>query len=1194
MRTLILALSLACAHRASSEGGPRSAEKSTPDITDEVRLVPQVVPRSGATRLMVSPGGGRAMTYGDDGHVTVWQVRSGAVLGQAPLSLSGVQDALWVENEVLLVLDDTGELYRESLSGEEARLLERRACRLALSPLGRELLVSRDDGRVILLAPTSEETETQALGRWEGCPRVGWLDANTVLVGGDGEPLQRINLQGAPEDREIAAETSLDEITEVTAIASGQGYALVASAAQVWEVGPEGARALHPLLPEGATVTGLVARPRGAYALELEREDGPTVLYVPSEGAAPTPLRPGATTVAALPGEGLLVGLAEGGAVVLNPSELPVTLDAPEAPAASIAAGGHRLLQPGADGALLLWDLLGGRLERSWTLPGLAAVALSPDGRFAAAATDQGELYRWHLDRQARPQQVPGVARARSLALALDSTLAVGTTGGQAVIVQPDGVIKRTVPVAADGDVLVAITPEGTLGLAAATDGEVVLFDPGSDLELDSRRRVSMRPRAVALTERGEAAYIVGDRGRRKGGVWALRDGRLREIGPWGLRVPVLALALPPGGSDQDQRPDLKIALSDGRVCTLSQNTGINKLSCIAASSDLFVGLAYVKGLRPLLVRGASSGAVSLWSAQTDAWMGTLAGASMRGEEQWAVAGPGGRYDSAWNGDVDFAHLVQTPEAGLPESSAALWQVKADLYARDLLARILRGRPPAPPSFVAVASLPDVYPIGSVLASDPVVRVCVVKRDASKVSLRVALNDWEVPNARSTAVACPGPDGSAGDIWEAHLDPTELRDPLASNQISVTAMDDRAPPRAGRPLLLPVLREAPEAGSLLVIQDAQDETIGAPVGVRALVVGVSTYAEPSLNLAWPAQDARGVATALRVGARQEGMRAAVALLTSEQGSTATGATLLSALRAVAAEAEASEVLVVFLAGHGAMVGGSWRFFASDATTTAPQTADEARGVSLSTEEIADALRGSRASRVVLVLDTCASGAVAQDLAALTERSGLYVLAASRGPAHESDLVQHGLLTWSLLNVLTSPDLLPGGLWELDRVLPLASEGVAQVARDQGLTVTQQPVVARPRLQERVTIGAVDPALRETLKLQDPAPRLSVALLERSTLVDQGDWMAQVRGALEKKSPRLALVNTGGAWKLGGIYAGSPEERCATVSLYRGSSAYGMASFRGADEALVQEIADWAYGCVFDEECASPAAEAPCR
>lgn len=219
--------------------------------------------------------------------------------------------------------------------------------------------------------------------------------------------------------------------------------------------------------------------------------------------------------------------------------------------------------------------------------------------------------------------------------------------------------------------------------------------------------------------------------------------------------------------------------------------------------------------------------------------------------------------------------------------------------------------------------------------------------------------------------------------------------------------------------------------------------------MHVLAVGVGTLAQPDLKFVLPSlpnarADASEVAELFRQPSPDLFYRSEVSTLIDSQ---ATRASILSALRAIAAKAAPDDIVVLFLAGHGESVNEQYYFVAydlggGDATAVAnwvrpPVGSDrlaakkalfEASG--LSQQDLLSAIHATPAQRFALILDTCFSAYAAVDFDAIARRNlnetvtnrlghsiGRFVLSSAKRKALDAgdgDMEEQGLFTGFLL------------------------------------------------------------------------------------------------------------------------------------------------------------------------------------
>jgi hypothetical protein len=201
--------------------------------------------------------------------------------------------------------------------------------------------------------------------------------------------------------------------------------------------------------------------------------------------------------------------------------------------------------------------------------------------------------------------------------------------------------------------------------------------------------------------------------------------------------------------------------------------------------------------------------------------------------------------------------------------------------------------------------------------------------------------------------------------------------------------------------------------------------------LHLVLFGVSEYPDPSDKLRSPANDVRQVEAVFRkrYAALYKDVR-----VYSLVDARATGAAVRQTLKKAAGAAEPRDTLVVFLAGHGVMLGQRYYFLPGDFDSRKHDSREEAvRKAGVPADEIGACIAGSRCLKRVLILDTCAAGGAVSALIKaaglhrgdpdfhkqiewLSRSKGIWVIAgaAAQQKAGEPEALKHGLLTYTLL------------------------------------------------------------------------------------------------------------------------------------------------------------------------------------
>ena len=165
------------------------------------------------------------------------------------------------------------------------------------------------------------------------------------------------------------------------------------------------------------------------------------------------------------------------------------------------------------------------------------------------------------------------------------------------------------------------------------------------------------------------------------------------------------------------------------------------------------------------------------------------------------------------------------------------------------------------------------------------------------------------------------------------------------------------------------------------------------------------------------------------------------------------ADIRKAFSEVQAQAKPQDVVIVYLAGHGAVLDNIWYFVPHDMTEPEDDAAIK-RG-SFSTIELAQSLRAIKAQKIFVIIDACKAGGALlalrgvedrRAMAQLARSTGTYLIAASTDTqlASEVKTLGHGVFTYVLLEGLNgkagAPKITVEGLMQyVKNALPDVSE-----------------------------------------------------------------------------------------------------------------------------------------------------------
>ncbi len=194
--------------------------------------------------------------------------------------------------------------------------------------------------------------------------------------------------------------------------------------------------------------------------------------------------------------------------------------------------------------------------------------------------------------------------------------------------------------------------------------------------------------------------------------------------------------------------------------------------------------------------------------------------------------------------------------------------------------------------------------------------------------------------------------------------------------------------------------------------------------LHVVAVGINKYSDPKLALGYSVPDAKAIVDQLKRSVK--GSFSAVEVHALYDGE-ATRANVIGALKGLSGVDE-SDVVVVYLAGHGIVVGDDWIFLPHEAKMQ--KKFEDYRMGAITSREIQDALVAAQAQRVLVMIDSCQSGATVETferqqnferryMRNFSRVAGVTVIAASRRDQEAIELpsLGHGLFTYVVLKGL---------------------------------------------------------------------------------------------------------------------------------------------------------------------------------
>jgi WD40 repeat protein len=734
-----------------------------------------------------------------------------------------------------------------------------------------------------------------------------------------------------------------------------------------------------------------------------------------------------------------------------------------------IAAGSNsaRFLTTGVAGTAHVWDIPAGRIRGTLVCPSssVLAVALSHDGQQAITGELVGPARLWDVASGSEVRRFEGHTDA------LD-----------AVTFSPSG--EQVATGSRDGSARIWDTSTGAEVRRFECSGWVtkLLFSPdGAQIAIGT------------LTEDKDRLQLIDAE---NGRPLLSRPGVPLCFSPDGESLAVgheaVVEIVPLGGTGATRRlvghPSRITCGSfsaDGRTLISGSSDGEIRAWDAAEGQETtkFSGHGWVKSLvvpahGRWFASGSSDGFLRFWSLATGKELCRLIGFR---DGNWGAMDPDGRYDASNGGDIEGMHWVVDNEP------ISLDQLKDRYYEPGLLAKVL-GFNKEPLRDVKAFTAPKLYPAVKLSHKDGKLNIKLTNRGGGIGKVVVMVNGKErVADARG-----PKPDANAKELTldeDLSDDPRLL--PGEDNRVEVFAYNAEGYLRS--------------RGFRF---DFKVEGRRQVPHLWAVVAGVSDYGGEQIDLRFAAKDAEDFAKALGVAsARFLGAeRTYVTHLPNVKRKE-----LLDALAGI--RATSSDILVLYLAGHGVNHNDQFFYLTADARTANLQDPALRKTTAISSAELTAAINASPALKQVLILDTCASGKLVKDLGLkrsipssqvralerVKDRTGMFVLAgcAADKVSYEATRYGQGLLTYSLLLGMKAGKLRDEQYVDVSTLFNFAADKVPQFARDIG--GVQRPIVAQPRGGGSFDIGRLTDDDRNGLELRSVRP-----LFTRSRFFDRAE------------------------------------------------------------------------------------------
>jgi WD40 repeat protein len=368
-------------------------------------------------------------------------------------------------------------------------------------------------------------------------------------------------------------------------------------------------------------------------------------------------------------------------------------------------------------------------------------------------------------------------------------------------------------------------------------------------------------------------------------------------------------------------------------------------------------------------------------------------------------------------------------------------------------------------------------------------------------------------------------------------------------------------------------------------------------------IGVSDYSGKDIDLKFPSKDASDMCSSIQIGAKRLfGMEQTHGyLLNSTSEIKPTKENIKNIFLEVSKLATSSDVVVVYLSGHGINWGGDegdWFYLTQDAFSASSEAYnDEAiRSKSgVSSKELSDWVKSIPALKQVLIIDACASGRIVDDLVSqrdipsntirsldrMKDRTGLHIITgcAADAVSFEASRYGQGVLTYSLLEGMKGLSLREGKFIDIIQWFQYARERVPALAS--GIGGIQEPQIISPHGSESFDVGQLNEEDKKLIPLSNIKPMYVRSNFQDEDDLDDvlalGDKMDEALNEFSSKGIESTIVFVDvkefpEAYKLIGRYKRENNQVILTLKVKQGTEIIANVSITGTNaEDVVNQL-----------------------
>jgi WD40 repeat protein len=752
----------------------------------------------------------------------------------------------------------------------------------------------------------------------------------------------------------------------------------------------------------------------------------------------------------------------------------------------ALSASGKRLATGSSDHTIKLWDVATGRQLRTFSAPSDAEkdpdedefqlVAFSPDEKLLASSGSEGTVTVWETATGREVHKLEGQSLVSSIAFSADGKTLASTRSDIKLWDVTTGRELRTLAGHSDWIHSIAFSADGKMLASGSEDKTIKLWDMTTGKELRTLTGHSDAVSSVAFSADGKT--LASGSWDKTIKLWDVGTGRkLRTLSGHSGRVYSVAFIA--------NRQMLASGSEDNTIKLWERATG-SELRTLTGHSNWVTSIA-VSADGKILLSGSVDLTSKLWRVDGGEMLASLIALD---DADWAVVTPDGLFDASPSAQKLMHWIVG-------QESIELQQLKERYYEPGLLAK-LTGFNKEPLRDVAAFQDVKLFPSAQwqKLAADPTkAELILTDRGGGIGKVQIFVNGREV----------------IADVRGPNTDPNRKE---LKREIDLQQFERFTVP--GEANTIEVITHNAEGylasrGTVLVYTPSLEKKIEPP-SLLGLVVGVSDYREGGNlgDLNFAAKDADAMFTTFKAaGERLFPGRTSVKLLSTSSDKPElkpTKTNIINALKELANNAKSTDILLLYFAGHGVSYGGQdgdFYFLSADASTADLKDPDLRDTTALSSDELAKLIVNIPANKQVMILDTCASGRLIEQLTKsrsvdsstirawerMKDRTGLWILAGSAADAvsYESSRYGQGVLTYSLLKGLKvdfDKALRKGEgesaaeLVDVSMLFNYSADAVPILAR--GIGGIQKPLIASKRDARSFDIGRVNAANREII------------------------------------------------------------------------------------------------------------------